>query len=123
MFDLAIDATSQRLAADVYEAGGVVAAVCHGPAALVNVRLSGGGYLLAGKKATGFSNAEEEVMGLTAAMPFLLETGLKETSGALYEKAAADWAPHVAVDGRVVTGQNPASSAPLAEAVVKVLRA
>ncbi|KAJ3107681.1 hypothetical protein HDU96_007832 [Phlyctochytrium bullatum] len=123
MYDLATDATSHSIAAKIYEAGGVVAAVCHGPAGIVNVKLSNGDYLIKGKKVTGFSNHEEDLVQLTPYMPFLLETSLNTNSGGHFSKAEQPWAAHVVVDGKVITGQNPASSAPLAEAVIKALSA
>jgi putative intracellular protease/amidase len=88
--------------------------------ALLNVRGIDGAYLLKGRRVTGFSNAEEEAVGMTAVVPFLLEDRLKERGG-IYSKAA-DWSPHVQVDGKLVTGQNPASSEPAAEALLKLLR-
>ncbi len=97
-----------------------VAAVCHAPAALVNVRGADGEYLVKGRRVTGFSNTEEQAVGLTDVVPFLLEDRLKERGGD-YVKAA-DWAVCVQVDGRLVTGQNPASSGPAAEALLKLLR-
>ncbi|NTW15980.1 MAG: type 1 glutamine amidotransferase domain-containing protein, partial [Syntrophaceae bacterium] len=97
-----------------------VGAVCHAPAALVNVRGKDGEYLVKSKRVTGFSNAEEEAVGMTTAVPFLLENRLKERGG-IYSKGA-DWAPCVQVDGKLVTGQNPASSQTAAEALLKLLR-
>lgn len=104
----------------VYENDGVVAAVCHGPAALVNAKLSNGKYLVEGKKLTAFTNAEEDALGLTKAMPFLLETKLKER-GAKFSNAAP-WQADVVVDGTLVTGQNPASAKGLGEQVAKLLK-
>ena len=109
----------QRIAAAIYEAGGVVAAVCHGPAALVNVKLPSGQYLVAGRQVAAFSDAEEEAAGLTKVMPFLLQSTL-EQRGARYSKAAL-WKAHVQVDGRLVTGQNPASAAGVGAAVATLL--
>jgi putative intracellular protease/amidase len=120
MFDLAGDATSQKLIAEFAEKGKVVSAVCHGPAALVNVKLSNGKHLLEGKKVTGFTNVEEEQVGLTKVVPFLLEDALKQ-AGATVEKAAEPWGEKVVVDGKLVTGQNPASSKAVGEAIVKAL--
>ncbi len=104
----------------VYENNGVVAAICHGPASLVNAKLSDGTYLVAGKKVTGFSNAEEEAAKLTNVMPFLLETALVDRK-AIYEKSPL-WKEKVVIDGRLVTGQNPASAAGVGEAIVKILK-
>ena len=122
MFDLAVDTTLQKLIADFYEAGKPVAAVCHGPAAFVNVKLSNGSHLLEGKQVTAFSNAEEDTMKLSEFMPFMLETKLNEASGGKYVKAAEQWGEKVVVDGNVITGQNPASAKGLGEALAKALR-
>ena len=126
MFDLASDPTSIELARDFYESGKVVSAVCHGPAALVNVKLSDGSYLIAGQPVTGFSNVEEDQVGLSSAMPFLLETDLQKNSGGKFEKADEPWGVKVVVSGKggkLLTGQNPASAGPLGEAIVKALKA
>ncbi len=104
----------------VYENNGVIAAICHGPAALVNAKLSDGTYLVSGKKVTGFSNAEEEAAKLTQVMPFLLETALVDRK-AKYEKSPL-WKEKVVVDGRLVTGQNPASAAGVGTEIVKLLK-
>lgn len=119
MWDFPTNSAIQRVTAEIFENGGVVAAVCHGPAALVNVKLSNGKYLVDGKKVGAFSNAEEEAAGLTRVMPFLLETELKKR-GASYSKADL-WKSHVVVDGKLVTGQNPASAGAVGEAVAKLL--
>ncbi len=120
MWDFPEDKDIQRIAAAIYDGGGVVAAVCHGPAALVNVKLSNGRFLVAGRNVAAFSNAEEEAAGLTKVMPFLLESTLIER-GARYSKAGF-WEKHVVVDRRLVTGQNPASAAGVGEAVANLLR-
>lgn len=119
MFDLAVDSASQKLIAEFADKGKVVGAVCHGPAAFVNVKLANGKHLLDGKKVTGFSNAEEEQVGLTSVVPFSLEDELKKSSKA-YE-AAEPWAEKVVVDGKLITGQNPASSKALGEAILKAI--
>ena len=97
-----------------------VVAVCHAPAAFVNVRGKDGQYLVRGKRVTGFTNAEEQAVGLTEVVPFLLEDRLKERGG-VYSNGA-NWAPSDQVDGKLVTGQNPASSGPAAEELLKLLR-
>ena len=97
-----------------------VGAVCHAPVALVNVRGRDGEYLVKGKRVTGFTNSEEEAVGLTAVVPFLLEDRLKERGG-IFSKGP-DWAPYVQVDGKLVTGQNPASSEAGAKELLKLLR-
>ncbi len=119
MWDLPDNDESIALIEAFVRAGKPVAAVCHAPVALVNVRAPDGEYLIKHKRVTGFSNTEEEAVGLTAVVPFLLEDRLKARGG-LYSKAA-DWAPHVEVDGQLVTGQNPASSAPAAEVLLKLV--
>jgi len=121
MWDFREDRDVQRLAAAIHDAGGVVAAVCHGPAALVDVRLSSGDYLVAGKRVTGFSNDEEEAAKLTAVVPFLLESALVERGGR-YQKADGLWKEHVVTDGRLVTGQNPASAAGVGRAVAELIQ-
>lgn len=113
MWDFPQDAALAELTARVYERGGVVAAVCHGPAGLVNVRLSDGRHLVAGKQVASFTNAEEDAVGLTEAVPFLLETALAER-GARISKTT-NFAAHAVADERLVTGQNPASATKVAE--------
>jgi putative intracellular protease/amidase len=120
MWDLSDNRASIALIEAFVKADKPVGAVCHAPASLVNVRGKDGEYLLKSKRVTGFSNTEEEAAGLTAVVPFLLEDRLKERGG-LYSKGA-DWAPYVQVAGKLVTGQNPASSKPAAEELLKLLR-
>ncbi|GAB3125521.1 type 1 glutamine amidotransferase domain-containing protein [Streptomyces calidiresistens] len=110
-----------ELAAAVYERGGVVAAVCHGPAGLVNLRLSDGTYLVEGKQISSFTDEEEAAVGLTEVVPFLLESKLAER-GAKITKAP-DFTEHAVADSRVVTGQNPASAAKVAELAIRELSA
>ncbi|KAJ3086664.1 hypothetical protein HK102_012746 [Quaeritorhiza haematococci] len=121
MFDLPDDEASKRIIAKVFEKGGVVGAVCHGPCALVNVKLSSGDYLIKGKKVTGFTNAEEDAVELSSHMPFMLEDKL-QSNGGVFSKAEAMWGGHVVVDGRLVTGQNPASATGMAEEIHKLLQ-
>lgn len=104
----------QALSRDIYEQGGYVSSVCHGAAGLLNIRLSDGSLLIAGKQATGFSNEEEKLAELDQYVPYLTETELVKR-GALYQKAAAPWAPFAVEDQRVITGQNPASGGPVAD--------
>lgn len=120
MWDMPENAASIALIEAFVKADKPVAAVCHAPVALVNVRGKDGEYLVKGKHVAGFTNAEEEAVNLTAVVPFLLEDRLKERGG-IYSKAA-DWVPYVQVDGKLVTGQNPASSGPGAEELLKLLR-
>jgi putative intracellular protease/amidase len=119
MWDFPDDTDLARLARDIYEADGVVAAVCHGPAALVNLTLSNGSYLVEGKEVSAFTNAEEEAVQLTDVMPFALQTAL-EDRGAKHV-AAPNFECQVSVAERLVTGQNPASATRTAEEVVRLL--
>jgi len=119
LWDLADNSEVGKIAAQIYEHGGPVGAVCHGPAGLLSVKLSNGEHLVKGKKVTGFSNEEEEAAGLTKVVPFSLEDKLKEQGG-IYSHGPK-WAPYAISDGRVVTGQNPASSTPVAEEFLKLL--
>jgi putative intracellular protease/amidase len=120
MWDMPDNATSIALIEAFVKAAKPVGAVCHAPAAFVNVRREDGNYLVKGKRVTGFTNAEEKAVGLAGVVPFLLEDRLKERGG-LYRKGA-DWTPHVEVDGKLVTGQNPASSGPAAKELLRLLR-
>jgi len=117
---MANNATSIALIEAFVKADKPVGAVCHAPSALINVRGKDGEYLMKSRRVTGFSDAEEEAVGLTAVVPFLLEDRLKERGG-VYSKGA-NWAPYVQVDGKLVTGQNPASSGPAAEELLKLIR-
>jgi putative intracellular protease/amidase len=120
MWDLVDNPDSIALIESFYNSGKPVAAVCHSPGVFHRVMYRGE-PLVKGKRVTGFTNGEEAVMKLTKVVPFLVEDELKRIGG-LYEKAA-DWAPFVLVDGRVVTGQNPASSTGAAKALMEVLAA
>ncbi|MFT3826368.1 MAG: type 1 glutamine amidotransferase domain-containing protein [Chitinophagaceae bacterium] len=120
MWDLADNKELAAIAAKIYEKGGIVSAVCHGPAGLVNIKLSNGKYLVAGKKVNAFTNEEEKAVGLDKIVPFLLESQLIER-GVQFEKSGL-WQPHVTVDGRLVTGQNPASAAGVGKAVLTILQ-
>lgn len=125
MFDLATDAVSHALINDFHARGKVISAVCHGPAALINVKLPNGKFLIDGQAVTGFSNVEEDQVGLTEAMPFSLENELNKSSGGKYQKAGDAWAPKVVVSesGKLITGQNPASAAGVGEAIKKAINA
>lgn len=120
MWDFPNNKAVNDVSRQIYESGGVVAAVCHGPAALVDITLSNGEHLIQGKKVTGFSNEEESKAGLTEVVPFLLEDAMKKR-GANFSKAAP-WQAHVISDQRIVTGQNPQSAQSLGEAVAKLLK-
>lgn len=101
--------------------GGVVAAVCHGPAGFLGVQRADGTAYVRGRKLTGFSWPEEKLAGRTDAVPFRLDEQLKK-QGASYTKALRPMAEKVVVDGRLVTGQNPTSAGAVGEAVVKLLK-
>ena len=119
LWDLVEDADSRSLIEKNFAAGKPVAAVCHGPAVLRHAQGALSQPLVKDKRVTGFSNEEEAAAQLTEVVPFLLEDALK-AQGAKYESVAA-FQPHVVVDGKLVTGQNPASSEPAAQAVLKLL--
>lgn len=120
MWDFPNAAGLARLAAAVYDGGGVVGAVCHGPAGLLNVTLGSGCLLVDGKAVSSFSNEEERAVGLSETVPFLLEDALIDR-GANHTKAG-EFAKHAVADGRLVTGQNPASAVKVAELMVEALR-
>lgn len=120
MWDLPDSTAVQTVTRAIFEAGGVVAAVCHGPAALVNVRLGDGAYLVAGRDVSAFTDAEERAVGLENVVPFLLASTLV-TRGARHHPAP-DWTPKVVVDGRLVTGQNPQSATGVGQAIRDLLR-
>lgn len=113
MWDLATNKNSIALIQSFYNNNKPIAFVCHGPAALVNVKNSQGEYLIKGKKITGFTNTEETAVQLTQVVPFSLENKLKEI-GAVYE-SGADWSSFTVTDGLLLTGQNPQSSEEVAE--------
>jgi putative intracellular protease/amidase len=120
MWDLAEDRHSIALLESFVAANKPVALVCHAPGALRHVKGTDGRPLVAGRQVTGFTNTEEEAVQLTKVVPFLVEDALK-ANGGIYTQAA-DWHPHVVSDGLLITGQNPASSEPAAEALIKRLR-
>lgn len=119
MWDLADNKELASIASTIYENGGIVAGVCHGPAGLVNIKLNNGKYLVDGKKINAFTNEEESAVKLTDVVPFLLENKLKER-GAQFEKSGL-WQNHVVTDQRVITGQNPQSAKSVGEAILKEL--
>ena len=118
LWDLATDKNSIALIASFYENNKPVAFVCHAPGVLKDVKVKGE-YLVKGKKVTGFTNSEEEAVGLTKVVPFLLEDVLK-ANGGIYSKTE-DWHPYAVEDGLLITGQNPASSKLVAEKLLKQL--
>ena len=119
MFDLPDNTKLQQLLGEFAGENKVVAAVCHGPAGLVNARLADGTPLVAGKTITAFTDDEEREVKLDSAMPFLLESRLRELGGKFVVKP--NWADHVERDGKLITGQNPQSSASVAKAVIAAL--
>lgn len=128
MWDLATDATSIQLVREFHDADRIIVALCHGTAALVNVKLADGSSILAGQRVTGFSDEEEEQAYANKiappGMPFDLQKALDKASGGKYEKATGAWEPHtiVAPSKRLLFGQNPASAHPLGLELLKVLQ-
>lgn len=120
LWDLAEDADSIRLIEAMIAAGKPVAAVCHAPGVLGRVKGVDGDLLVKGKRVTGFTNTEEEAVGLTGVVPFLVEDMLIKNGGQFSK--ADDWQPYVLTDGLLVTGQNPASSEPGAHALLALLK-
>ncbi|ODV43805.1 dimethylallyltransferase [Cupriavidus sp. UYMMa02A] len=120
MWDLAEDANSRALIESTIASGKPVALVCHAPGVLRHVKAKDGSPLVKGRNVTGFTNTEEAAVGLTEVVPFLVEDMLK-ASGANFSKVA-DWQPYVVTDGLLITGQNPASSDPVAHALLTMLK-
>jgi putative intracellular protease/amidase len=119
LWDLAEDRHSIALIESFLAAGKPVALVCHAPGVLRHVETPDGQPLVRGRKVTGFTNTEEEAVGLTKVVPFLVEDELK-AKGGIFSKAD-DWAVHVVTDGLLITGQNPASSGPAAKVLLERL--
>ncbi|MBM3604825.1 MAG: type 1 glutamine amidotransferase domain-containing protein [Alphaproteobacteria bacterium] len=117
MWDLPRSSALGNLLARAWEKGVSIGAVCHGPAGLLEARLSSGAPLVEGRRVAGFANSEEQAVGLSDTVPFLLEDELK-ARGAQYERGP-DWQPFAVADGKLVTGQNPASSADVALLLLK----
>jgi putative intracellular protease/amidase len=120
MWDFPDNKELAEITTAIYDRGGIVGAVCHGSASLVNLQLANGDYLVAGKKISCFTNEEEAAVGLTDVVPFLLESKLIDR-GAIVEKAA-NFQKKVVTSDRLVTGQNPASATGVGEAMVKLLK-
>jgi Putative intracellular protease/amidase len=120
MWDFPDNTELQNIARKIYENNGIISAVCHGPSALVNLKLSNGKYLVEGKKVNAFTNEEETAVKLENVVPFLLENQLKER-GAIFEKSGL-WQDHVVADGRLITGQNPQSAKSVGEEILKGLK-
>ena len=121
IWDFADNVELQTISRDIYEAGGYVSSVCHGAVGLLNILLSNGELLIKDKKVTGFSNEEEQLAGLAEFVPYLTETELTKR-GARYEKAREPWAAYAIADGRLITGQNPASGGPVADLLLKAIQ-
>ena len=119
MWDLAEDQTSVRLIETMVRAGKPVALVCHAPGSLRHVKAPDGKPLVQDKRVTGFTNGEEEEVGLTKVVPFLVEDELMSL-GATFSKVK-NWGVHTVTDGLLITGQNPASSGPTAKVLIETL--
>jgi len=120
LWDLTNDADSIDLIETFWDSKKPIAAVCHAPAVLLNAKDEDGNFLIKGKQVTGFTNSEEAAVQLTDVVPFLLEDELVKKGG-LYSKKG-DWASNVVTDGLLITGQNPASSEAVAEALLALLK-
>ena len=120
MWDLAEDGNSIRLLEALIAAGKTIALVCHAPGVLRHVKNSDGTPFVNGRRVTGFTNSEEAAVGLTEVVPFLVEDELLDL-GAVFSKVK-DWGVHTVVDGRLITGQNPASSGETAKALLAALK-
>ena len=119
MWDLAEDKNSIKLIESFLAAGKPVALVCHAPGVLRHVKAPGDKPLVDGKKVTGFTDGEEEGVGLTKVVPFLVEDELMRL-GAIFSKVK-NWGVHTVKDGQLITGQNPASSGPAAKLLIETL--
>lgn len=111
----------QKISQEIYANGGIVSSVCHGAVGLLNIKLDNGEYLIKGKQVTGFSNEEEKLAELDQYVPFLTEDELTKR-GAHYKKADTPFGAFAIEDGRLVTGQNPASGGPVADLVLAQLQ-
>ncbi|KAA1476758.1 class I glutamine amidotransferase-like protein [Dentipellis sp. KUC8613] len=121
VIDLAFDEDNIKLAEKFLHSGKIVSAVCHGPAALVGVKGTDGNSIFDGRKATAFTDVEEEQVGKIDDVPFLVEDKIKSLGGT-FEKAAEPWGVKVIRSGNLLTGQNPASAKPLAEELITILQ-
>lgn len=120
MWDFPENETLAKIAQTIYENGGFVSAVCHGPAGLLNIKLASGELLIKGKKLDSFTNAEEEANGTAIIVPFLLQTALTEKGG-IFE-CGAPFTDHIVKDGRLITGQNPQSALDLGKTLKAALQ-
>jgi len=121
MWDFPNNKHVKSLIKNIYENNGIVASVCHGPSALVDVKLSNGKYIVDGKKIAVFTNIEERIAGLTNTVPFLLQSTLIEQGG-IDESGMIPWTEHAVADQRLITGQNPQSAHKLGKLIVKELK-
>lgn len=119
MFDFPQNKKLAEIASEIYNRGGIVSAVCHGPAGLIPILLPDGTNLIKGKNFDCFTNAEEAANGTAKYMPFLLQSVLQEKGGIF--QGAAPWSDHVVTDGRLITGQNPMSALSLGKALLQAL--
>lgn len=119
MWDFPNNEKLASIALKIYEAGGFVSAVCHGPAGLIPIKFPNGESIVKGKKFDCFTNAEEEANGTAKIVPFLLQTAL-ENEGGIFD-GAAPWSDHVVRDGRLITGQNPMSALDLGKTLLSAL--
>lgn len=119
LWDLSQDKLSIKLIEDFFNSNKPIAFVCHAPAVLKEVKVFNGQPLVKGKKITGFTNGEEDAVGLTDVVPFLVENMLKEKGG-IYQKGA-DWSAFAVKDGLLITGQNPQSSELVAEYLMELI--
>ena len=117
MWDLPNSKALGDLVGRAFDKGAVVGAVCHGPAGLLSARLASGDPLVHGRRVAGFTNSEEDAVGLSDVVPFMLEDQLKAQGG--HHQKGPDWQPFAVADGNLVTGQNPASSAEVARLMLK----
>lgn len=120
MWDFPDNQKIAKLAGELYDNNGIISAVCHGPAGLVNIKLKDGSYLVDGKTVAAYTNAEEEAGGMTEVVPFLLEDKLKERGA--NHVAAPNKTENVKVDERLVTGQNPASARLVGLKILELLK-
>ena len=120
MWDFPDNERLAEIAAQIYENGGIVSAVCHGPAGLLNIKHPDGIRLVKGKRLDCFTDAEEVANGTSKIMPFMLQTAL-ESEGAVFD-AATPWSDHIVVDGRLITGQNPMSALSVGKAILDTLK-
>lgn len=121
MWDFPEDVGLQALTRAIYERGGIVSSVCHGYCGLLNTKLSDGALLVAGRRLTGYAWIEEVLAGVAGKVPYNVEAEMARR-GALYEKTLVPFISNVVVDGRLITGQNPASATATAKAVAAQLR-